>query len=158
MKYCIKQKVFSFKDKFYIYDDQGNEIFYVEGEVFSLGKKLHLYDMLGNELSYISQKVFSFIPKYYISKNGSQTAEVVKHFTFFKQEYSVYGPEWRITGDFFEHEYFIYANDHTVASISKEWFTWGDTYVIDIASGEDEITALSVAIVIDAIQEQSDNN
>jgi len=158
MKFYIKQKVFSFRDKFYIYDEQGNELFYVEGEIFSFGKKLHLYDMHGNELSYISQKVFSFMPRYYISKNGAQTAEVAKHFTFFKQEYSVYGPEWRVTGDFFEHEYFIYGGDHTVASISKEWFTWGDAYVIDVASGEDEITALSVAIVIDAIQEQSDNN
>ena len=106
----------------------------------------------------INQKLFSFLPKYYISKNGSQTAEVVKHFTFFKQEYSVIGPEWSVTGDFFSHEYFIYGGDHTVASITKEWFTWGDTYVVDVASGEDEITALAVAIVIDAIQEQQDNN
>ena len=124
MKYCIKQKVFSFKDKFYIYDEFGNEIFYVEGEFFSFGKKLHLYNMSGNELAFINQKLFSFLPKYYISKNGSQTAEVVKHFTFFKQEYSVIGPEWSVTGDFFSHEYFIYGGDHTVASITKEWFTW----------------------------------
>jgi uncharacterized protein YxjI len=102
--------------------------------------------------------VFSFLPKYYISKGGAQTAEVVKHFTFLKQEYSVVGPEWSVTGDFFEHEYFIYASDHTVASISKEWFTWGDTYVIDVASGEDDITVLSVALVIDAMIEQQNNN
>ena len=157
MKYYIKQKVFSFGDKFYIYDQQGKEIFYVEGEIFSFGKKLHLYDMSGNELAFISQKLFSFMPKYYIEKGSSQTAEVVKHFTFFKQEYSVYGPEWSVTGDFFDHEYFIYAADHTVASISKEWFTWGDAYVIDVASGEDDITAIAVALVIDAIQDQSDN-
>lgn len=154
MKYYIKQKVFSFGDNFFIYDEHGNEIFYVQGDVFSFGKKLHLYDNGGSELAFISQKVFSFLPKYYISKNGSQTAEVVKHFTFFKQEFSVLGPEWIVTGDFFEHEYFIYASDHTVASISKEWFTWGDAYVIDVASGEDEITAISVALVIDAIQDQ----
>ncbi|MBE6609218.1 MAG: hypothetical protein E7634_00965 [Ruminococcaceae bacterium] len=158
MKYYIKQKVFSFGDKFYIYDESGNEIFYVQGEVFSFGKKLHLYDNEGTEHAFISQKLFSFLPKYYISKSGSVAAEVVKHFTFFKQEFSVIGPEWSVTGDFFEHEYFIYAADHTVASISKEWFTWGDAYVIDVAAGEDDITAISVALVIDAIQDQQNDN
>ena len=158
MKYCIKQKVFSFKDKFYIYDEQGNEMLYVEGEFFSFGKKFHVYDLNGSEIAFINQKVFSFLPKYYISKNGSQCAEVTKQFSLFNQEYTVRGPEWRVTGDFFNHEYFIYGMDHTVASITKEWFTWGDTYSVDVASGEDEIIAISVAIIIDAILDQQNNN
>ena len=44
MKFYIKQKVFSWGDKFSIYDANGNERYLVQGEVFSFGKKLHLLD------------------------------------------------------------------------------------------------------------------
>ena len=49
MKLYIQQKVFSFKDKFNIWDEAGNPKYYAEGEIFSLGKKLHVYDAAGNE-------------------------------------------------------------------------------------------------------------
>lgn len=91
MKLYIKQKVFSWGAKFRIYDEYENDKYAVEGEVFTLGKKLHLYAMDGNELAYIHQKVLSFLPKYYINRNGQDIAEVIKEFTFFRQEYSVDG-------------------------------------------------------------------
>ena len=53
MKLYIKQKVFSWGDKFRIYDEYENDKYYVEGEVFTFGKKLHLYSKLGNEIAYI---------------------------------------------------------------------------------------------------------
>ena len=31
------------------------------------------------------------------------------------------------------------------------WFAWGDTYEIDIADGVDEVMALSVVLIIDAV-------
>ena len=49
MKLYIKQKVFSWGDKFTVKDVNGEDRYYVEGEIFSWGKKLHVYDMRGNE-------------------------------------------------------------------------------------------------------------
>ena len=158
MKFYIKQKVFSFGDKFSIYDENGNERYFVKGEVFSFGKKLHLLDAGGNELALIAQKVFSFLPTYRIFRYGNQVAEVVRNFTFFKQEYTVKGPEWYVQGDFLSHEFVISGNYSQVAGVTKEWFTWGDTYVIDIADDADVITALSVVLVIDAVMDQDDDN
>ena len=37
----------------------------------------------------------------------------------------------------------------SVASVSKKYFTWADTYGIDIPHGEDPILILSSAVVID---------
>ncbi len=158
MELYMKQKVFSWGDKFTVYDAQGNEKYYVEGEVFSFGKKLHVYDMSGNELAYIQQKVWSFLPKYYIFKNGSQVAEIVKEFTFFKQEYTVHGPEWRVDGDFWDHRYDVTEGAKVIAAVSKEWFTWGDSYRISISPDADEVTALSVVLVIDACIEAQQNS
>jgi hypothetical protein len=62
MKLYIKQKVFTFGDKFSVYDENGDERYYVEGEVFTFGKKLHLYSLGGRELAYIEKKLLTFLP------------------------------------------------------------------------------------------------
>jgi uncharacterized protein YxjI len=33
--------------------------------------------------------------------------------------------------------------------VSKQWFSWTDTYGIDIAAGEDDILLLASAVVVD---------
>ena len=78
MKLYIKQKVFSWGDKFTVKDEAGNDTYVVEGEVFSCGKKLHVYDMLGTEVAFIKQEVFSFLPCYYVFCGEKQVAEIKK--------------------------------------------------------------------------------
>jgi uncharacterized protein YxjI len=158
MKFYIKQKVFSWKDRFNIFDEYGNEAYWVEGSVFTIGKKLDLYDMANNHMAHIHQKVLSFLPRYFIEMNGTDVAEVVKHFTLFTQKFSVSGFDWHIQGDFFAHEYEIYRGDYTIATISKEWFTFGDAYSIEIVDGVDPVGVISVVLIIDAILAQSNNN
>ena len=155
MNLYIKQRIFSWGDRFSIYDESGAERYRVEGEVFTFGKKLHLLDLSGNELAYIEQRVFSFLPTYRVYRDGRQIAEVVKEFTFFKQEYTVRGPEWTVHGDFWDHSYEIVDGVMTVASVSKEWFTLGDAYEISLGAGVDEIRAIAVCLVIDACIEAS---
>ena len=42
MEFYIKQRIFSFGDKFSVYDADGTVLYSAEGEVFTFGKKLHL--------------------------------------------------------------------------------------------------------------------
>lgn len=150
MNLYLKQKVFSWGDRFTVYDEAGNEYYAVQGEVFSWGKKLHLFDLAGIECAFIRQKLWSFLPRYYISRGEADVAEVIREFTFFRPEYTVKGFGWRVTGDFFAHEYEINDGVRTVVTVSKQWMTWGDTYEIRIAPEVDEINALAVVLVIDA--------
>jgi uncharacterized protein YxjI len=161
MNLYIKQKIFSWADKFSVYDADGNEKYYVEGGIFSFGKKLHLYDASGTEIAYIEQQLFSFLPRYIIYKNGRELAEVVKRVTFFVPEYSVNisgtDTAWTVRGDFFDHDYEVTEREDTIAAVNKEWFTFGDAYEISIGPGADEITALAVVLVIDACIEAQKN-
>ena len=157
MKLYIKQHIFTWGDKFSIYDEAGCERFFVEGEVFTFGKKLHLTDTRGVELSYIHQELSLFRPRYLIRRGSRDIAEVTREFTFFKPEYTVDGLGWRVEGDFFSHEYTVSRGDTAIASVSKEWFTLGDAYAIDIAPGVDAIDVLSVVLVIDAVLASQDN-
>ena len=62
MKLYIKEKVFSWGDKFFVKDALGEDKYVVQGEVFSLGKKLHIYDMLGREVAFIKQELLTWLP------------------------------------------------------------------------------------------------
>ena len=156
MNLYIKQKVFSFRDRFFVYDEGGTEKYYVEGEVFSFGKKLHIFDMKGNRLADISQQVFSFLPKFYVTVNG-HSFEVKRLFTFFHPKYTVEPFGWTVCGNFFEHSYEITSGECRVAQIEKEWFSFGDAYAIRIRDGIDELAVLSAVLVVDACMEQNNN-
>ena len=158
MRLYLKQKVFSWRDRFYVKDESGNDRYYIEGEIFSWGKKLHIYDMGDNEVAFIRQKVMSFLPRYYVEINGQVVCEIVKEFTFFRQSYRIEGIAWRMDGDIWAHEYSLYDNSQQIMRLSKKWFTWGDSYELDIASPQNELLSLCVALAVDCATQQQSNN
>lgn len=155
MKLYIRQKVFSWKDKFTVKDHNGQDKYMVEGEIFSLGKKLHVSDMAGNEVAFIQQKLISFLPRYFVFVGERQVAEIARKFSLFRPKYEVLGLNWQVEGDFFAHNYVIYDADRPVVEINKEWMTWGDCYELNIAPGANEIIALATVLAIDCATESS---
>lgn len=83
MKLYIKQKVFSWVDRFTVFDETGADKYHVEGEFFSWGKKLYVTDLTGHETAFIQQKVFSMMPRFFVYIDGVERAEIVKRLTFF---------------------------------------------------------------------------
>ena len=158
MKLYIKEKVFSWGDKFTVWDAYGNEKYFVEGEVFSFGRKLHVYDLQGREVAFIRQEVWTWLPKYHVFVGGSQIATVRREFSWFTPRYTVDGLGWDVEGNFWQHDYDVTQNGRSVVSINKEWMTWGDSYELDIAPGADELVALAVVLTIDCVVEQQNDN
>ena len=70
MQLLIKQRVFSWSDTYDIYDEQGNQKYFVKNEFISLGHRLHVYDAAHNEIGFIKQKLFCFLPTFEIEWNG----------------------------------------------------------------------------------------
>ncbi|MEA4888006.1 MAG: LURP-one-related family protein [Clostridiaceae bacterium] len=151
MKLYIKQKVFSWNNRFTVKDESDEDRYFIEGEFFSWGHKLHVYDRQNKEAAYIQQKVWSFLPKYQVFFEDRQVAEIVKEFTFFHPKYSISGLDWTVEGSVWAHDYQIYEAGRPIVTIQKEWFTWGDSYVLDIGNPQNEILALAVVITIDCV-------
>lgn len=156
MKLLIREKVFSWSDRFTVTDEAGDPRYTVEGQFFSWGKKLRVYDIMEREVAYIEQKVMSFMPRYRVYVGENLIAEVVKEFSFFRPRYSVLGAGWDVEGEFWEHSYTVSKNGRPVVSIDKEWFTWGDCYTLDILDPADEIRALALVLAIDCAMEADD--
>lgn len=153
MRYLMKQKWLSWGDDFTIQDSEGIDRFYVDGAAFSFGDKLSFQDMSGNEVAFISQKLLSWGPTYEIYGQDGLFAVVKKKvFTFFKCRFlvDVPGPDdLEAEGDFLDHEYSFQRGGDVVATVSKRWFNWTDTYGIDVESSADDVLILASAVVID---------
>jgi uncharacterized protein YxjI len=155
MQFVLRQKWLSFGDDYTIQTPDGNTAYFVDGEAFSWGKNLALRagGKDGPEVAYIAQKLLAWGPTYEIYRNGELFAVVKKEaFTFFKCAFTVDVPgpdDYEATGDFLDREYTFERNGAAVAQVSKTFFSLTDTYGIDIADGEDDITLLAAAVVID---------
>ena len=158
MKLYIKEKVFSWNERFSVKDENGWDKYFVEGEFLSLGKKLHLLNIHGEEVAFIQQKLLTLLPRFTVSVAGRQIAEIRKEFTLFFQRYVIDGLGWEVEGSIWEHVYEIRRNGRPIVYISKEWFTWGDSYVLDILDPADELLALAVVLTIDCVAEAGNNN
>jgi len=160
MRYMMKQKLMSFGDDYTIKDDAGNDLFFVDGKAFSIGSKLSFKDMEGDELAYISQKLLALKKTFRLYRNDEMFAEVVKDWTFFKDNFTIDVPgpnDYKVKGDFIDHEYEFIRGGRTVATVSKRFFSLRDTYGIDVVDGEDDLTILCTAVVIDQICHESDS-
>jgi len=153
MKLYMKQKVFSFRDKFTIKDEYGNDRYYAQGELFSWGHKLHICNAYNQEIAFVKQKILTWLPKFEVYLDGRLVTEVKKDFTFFKPKYTLTGLSWVVSGDYWAHNYTISDNGYPIVTISKAWFSWGDSYAIDIRDGVDERLAIAVVLAIDCVLE-----
>ena len=158
MRYVMKQKFWSWGDDFRIQDAEGRDVFFVDGRAFSWGDKLSFQDMQRRELAFIRQKLLSWGPTYEIESQGRLAAVVKKKlFTLLRCRFTVDvpGPEdLEAQGSFLDHEYSFTRHGKEVAQVSKRWFTWTDTYGVDVAEGEDEVLILATAVVIDMVCHQ----
>lgn len=158
MTLYMKQQIFSWSDRFTIKDDLGNDKYFVEGELFSWGHKLHVFDVGNREIAFIKQELFVFLPQFEVYVNGTHVVTVKKELTFFTPKYTLEGTDWTVDGDFWHHDYEIKSPAGYLASISKAYFTWGDSYQIDISSGVDEVLVLATVLAIDCVIADSSNN
>jgi uncharacterized protein YxjI len=155
MRYVMKQKLFAWGDDFTIKTEDGREAFFVDGKAFSFGDKLSFQDLQGNELAFIRQKLLAWGPTYEIHREGRLLAVVKKHlFTLFRCRFTVDvpGPEdLEAEGNFLDREYTFGRSGQAVATVSKQWFTWADTYGVEIVEGEDDVLILASTVVIDMV-------
>lgn len=161
MPYILRQKLFSFGDDFTIKDETGRDIYVVDGRAISIGDKLSFQDLDGNELAFIKQRILAWGKTYEIVRDGEVAAVVKKHlFALIHHRFTVDVPgpdDLEAQGNFLDHEYTFTRGDRTVATVSKRWFSFTDTYGVDVTNGEDPVLILASAVVVDLACHPDDN-
>ena len=157
MKYYIKQKVFSLRDKFTIKDYSQNDLYQVQGKFMSISNKLELLNMDGSQVLNSKRKVFRFLPLYNIYSNHDDELATIKKRFSFKPKFDVLvgNEEYVVEGSFFAHSFVIKKGEREVASIVKKVLSFGDSYEIDIMDETQKELLLFIVIIIDQIIHES---
>jgi len=153
MKFLIRQKIFSIGEKFTIKDEQDKDCYQVKGAIFTLAKKLELLDMQEQTLISIRQKLFAFMPEYFLLKGEEQVARIKQKFAFLKPKFEITGVNgtYSMEGNFLAYDFTLVKEGTVAATVSKKFFSFTDSYGVEVAQGEDPAFILALVIVIDQV-------
>ncbi|MBP3908879.1 MAG: LURP-one-related family protein, partial [Turicibacter sp.] len=79
--FYIKQKIFTLRDRYYVYDGHEQPVYEVTGKFFSIGDELTISDLNGKPLFRIKQRVMSFFGAYDVYQNDILCATIKRRAT-----------------------------------------------------------------------------
>jgi uncharacterized protein YxjI len=160
MRYLVRERIFSFTEDFWITDENGAEVFFVDGKALRLRETFELKDRAGNILATIRKRLLSLRDTMEIEHNGAVVATVRKaFFSPFQHRYLVDladGAQLEAVGNFVDKEWEIAGPQGVIARVSRQWFRIRDTYGVDVAPGENDALIISIAVCIDRIHEDEE--
>ena len=145
----IKQKVFSLSGKFSVKDAEENEVYFVEGSFMKIPKTFAIMDDKSSEVATITKKMFSFLPTFFVDVNGQETMTIKKEFSFLKARYTIDAAGIEVQGNWWDMDFEVYQNRNLIGSVSKKWFTWGDSYQLQIVDEKMEPLLVALVVAID---------
>jgi uncharacterized protein YxjI len=155
MRYLIREKIFAIGDDFWVTDEQGNEIYLVDGKALRLRETFELKDRSGAVVATIRKKLLALRDSMDIERDGTVIATVKKALISPLHHRSVVeldgGGELEAVGNILDKEFEIRSGGTVLAQISRSWFRIRDTYGVEVAPGQDDALILSVAVCLDGI-------
>jgi len=159
MRFYIKQKVFSLKDKFTVKNSDGSDVYLLQGKMFSIHNKMQLMNIDGSTLLFAQKKLFRIFPEYIISnQHNEDLASVKKKFGLRpKFDITVGHKSLKVEGSLFQHSFDVMDESKTVASIRKKVLSFGDSYEIEVYDEQHIELLLFLVIIIDQVIHEQKN-
>ena len=148
----IKQKVFSLSGKFTIKDQQEKDVYYVEGSFMQIPKTFSIMNTSRDEVALVTKKAFSFLPKFFVEVDGQEVLIIKKEFSFLKARYTIDAAGIEVLGNWWDMDFEVLRHGDVVGKVSKEWFTWGDSYKVQILDDEMETIIIALVVAIDCVK------
>ncbi len=158
MKFHIKERAWTLREKFMVRDQGGRPVFEIKGKFFHIGDNLLLIDLASHaEAAHIKQKVLAITPHYEIYQNGAHWASLhEKLLHLFGDRFKIKlesGETYHIDGNILNWDFTV-SNERgdLLAQISKRISLFEDSYGVDVAQGVDVPLMLALAISIEMVR------
>jgi uncharacterized protein YxjI len=152
-RYLLREKLLSIGDDFWIENDQGERIFYVDAKVLRVRDTVLIKDRTGNELVKLQKRLLRARNTMAIERGGDTVARVKKAIIAPLRDRFIIeltgGGSLEAQGNILDHEYQITRDGIPVANISKRWFRVRESYGVAVAPGQDDALILAVTVCID---------
>ena len=152
MKCIIKNKMVSLSGSSTVKDEEGNDIFFVEGKVLSATRVKTISGPDHTALFKIRNKAISmFSPKVFILDTEDKILMTLKKKGFFGAKFDLIPSDeskdkYAIKGNFLARKFDILKNGESVANVKKNFNVLTDSYTLE--TPDDENAAFFVTIVI----------
>jgi uncharacterized protein YxjI len=160
MRYLVREKIFSIKDDFWVTDDGGNRVFFIDAKILSLHHTLELKDASGGTLATIKHKLLTFTDAMEIEHGGELVATVHKAvFSPLHHRANIDlkgGGRLEAVGNIIDKDFEIRDGQRVVARVSRAWFRIRDTYGVDVAPGENDALMIAIAVCLDRIHAEEE--
>jgi uncharacterized protein YxjI len=162
MRYLIQERIFSLTTDFWIEDEHGNRVFYVDGRALSLRETFELRDAAGNLRAVISKKLFALRDTMSIEGPGGVIATVrPAFFSPIRHRFEIDladGSRLDAAGNFADKDWEIVdAHGRVAGRVSRQWFRIRDTYGVEVPPGADDALIIAIAVCIDRIHEDEEH-
>ncbi|MGW5866141.1 LURP-one-related/scramblase family protein [Streptomyces sp. NPDC055239] len=159
MKLLVRDRLLGIGDDYWIEDDQGQKVFFVDGKAMRLRETFELKDMRGRVLIDIHAKMLALRDTMVIERDGEPLAKVKrKRLSLLRNHYRVElvdGTELDVSGKILDREFAIEYDGELLADISRRWFTVRETYGLHITRDDaDASLLLAVAVCVIRLAEK----
>ncbi|NOU80375.1 hypothetical protein GC101_16015 [Paenibacillus sp. LMG 31459] len=148
----IKQKVFSLSEKFTVKNQQEQDVYYVEGSFMRIPKTFSIMNTADEEVALITKKVFSFLPKFFVEVDGREVLTIKKEFSFLKARYTIDSADIEVRGNWWDMDFQVIQRGAVIGEVNKKWFTWGDSYSVQVLKEEMEAIIIAIVVAIDCVK------
>ncbi len=161
-QFKLRQRLLAIGDDFDISDANGVAVYKVDGRMFRLRQTWVIETLDGREAITVRRKLIAVRKTAQLLRDGEVIATIRKALiaplrdTFMIDLEA--GGELEAKGNVLDQEYAISRDGTAVAQVSKRWFTIRDTYGVDIADGEDVELMLAIAVAIDDLAHEPDDD
>jgi uncharacterized protein YxjI len=160
MRYLVRERLFSIKDDFWVTDQNGNRVYFVNAKVLSLRHTLELEDASGRKLAAIKHKLLTFTDAMEIEHDGAMAATVHKAVFSPLHHKAIIdlagGGRLEAVGNILNKDFEIRDGHAVLARVSRAWFRIRDTYGVDVAPGQNDVLMICVAICLDRMHEEEE--
>ena len=153
-RYCMREKLLSIGDDYWIETEQGERAYKVNGKALRIRETFVIEGPSGQELIRIQERKLSIRDKVAIERGDDTVATVHKALVGIRDRFAIdvkNGADMKAKGNVLDHEYEIERDGDTVATISKRWFRVRDTYGVTVAAGQDAPLILAITVAIDSL-------
>jgi uncharacterized protein YxjI len=155
MRFLVREKLFSIGDDFWVTDEQGDQIYLVDGKALRLRETFELKDASGAVVATIRKHMLTVHDSMDIERDHAVLATVRKALISPLRHRSVIGlaggGELEAVGNILDKEFEIRSGPDVLAQVSRSWFRMRDTYGIDVAPGQDDALMIAIAVCLDRI-------
>ena len=162
MRYLVRERLFDIKDDFWVTDEHGGGVFYVNAKFLSLHHTLVLEDASGRKLASIKHRLLTFTDAMEIEADEGVLATVHKAvFSPLHHRANIDlagGGRLEAVGNLIDKDFEIRDGGQVIARISRAWFRVRDTYGVDVAPGQDDALIICIAICLDRIHHDEERD